>query len=212
MLRDTSLNLTAGLEQLAQPPQLADPHPEIDDDEVRELRQVDRLALNAGSWLRHRPSCPARCCAAAMLGRFCPAVKCRVIVDGADRSSAPRPVSAPRCTERATGRPARRRRASTERLERRPSARDSVPYRAALSSPTTSVTTGTQRPPAALYSSTTACGMRPLDGTSIPLAPAHSRSCARSKPRFGFDPSPVAFAPRRRGVERDPPWRRAAAM
>ena len=38
ILRDASLNLTASLEQLAQTPQLADPHPEVDDDEVRELR------------------------------------------------------------------------------------------------------------------------------------------------------------------------------
>jgi len=37
-----------------------------------------------------------------------------------------------------------------------------------------------QRPPAALYWSTTDRGMRPRCGTATSLAPAHSRSCARS--------------------------------
>ena len=37
-----------------------------------------------------------------------------------------------------------------------------------------------QRPRADLYCSTTACGIRPREGTAMPLLPAHSRSCARS--------------------------------
>ena len=76
-----------------------------------------------------------------------------------------------------------------------------------------------QRPPACLYCSTTAFGIRPRAGTATLFAPAHSRSCRMSKSRFDLEPLVDAAAGRRleregavRRVEHDGAVLRRAAL